>query len=99
LVKNVILQKLKDAAVNFDIETVREACRDALDEGIPAYEIVMEDMAKGMEVVGKKYESGEFFLSELIMAGETVKEGMKIIEPHLASEGAKARGKIVIGTV
>jgi len=99
LVKNVILQKLKDAVVNFDTETVREACRDALDKGIPAYQIVMEGMAKGMEVVGEKYEGGEFFISELIMAGETVKEGMKIIEPHLTSEGAKARGKILIGTV
>jgi len=98
-VKNVILEKLKDAVVNFDIETVREACTHALEKGIPAYQIVMEGMAEGMEVVGKKYESGEFFLSELIMAGETVKEGMKIIEPHLASEGAKARGRIVIGTV
>ena len=99
MVKNVILEKLKDAVVNFDIETVREACTHALEKGIPAYQIVMEGMAEGMEVVGKKYESGEFFLSELIMAGETVKEGMKIIEPHLASEGAKARAKIVIGTV
>ena len=93
------LNKLKDAVVNFDIESIQKLCKTALEKGIPAYEIVIEGMAKGMDTVGQKYECGEFFLSELIMAGETMKEGMKVIEPYLKSEGVKARGTIVIGTV
>lgn len=97
--KEAILERLKDAVVNFDTETVREACKDALDKGIPAYQIVGQGMAKGMELVGKKYECGEFFISELVMAAETMKEGMKIVEPHLASQGVEAAGKIIIGTV
>jgi corrinoid protein of di/trimethylamine methyltransferase len=99
LERQTILEKLKRAIVDFDITTVQEACKEALEKGIPAYDIVTQGMAKGMELVGQKYESGEFFISELIMAGETMKEGMKIVEPHLRSEEAVPRGKVVIGTV
>ena len=94
-----ILDRLKDAIVKFDIDEAKRACAEALQQGIPAYEIVMEGMAKGMELVGEKYECGDFFLSELIMAGETMKEGMKILEPHLEAGEASSRGKVVIGTV
>jgi 5-methyltetrahydrofolate--homocysteine methyltransferase len=52
-----------------------------------------------MEVVGEKYERNEYFLAELIMAGETMKEGMKTLEPHLKAGELKRVGKVVIGTV
>ena len=97
--RSVVLDRLRDAIVNFDMEGVKQACDEALRKGIPAYEIVMEGMAKGMEAVGEKYECGDFFLSELIMAGETMKEGMKILEPHLKAGGRIGRVKVVIGTV
>ena len=97
--KSATLDKLRDAIVKFEMDGVKQACNEALQQGIPAYEIMMEGMAKGMEVVGEKYECGDFFLSDLIMAGETMKEGMKILEPHLQARGSTSRGKIVIGTV
>jgi len=97
--KRGILDKLSDAIVKFDIDEVKQDCKEALQNGIPAYEIVMEGLAKGIEVVGQKYECGDFFLSELIMAGETMKEGMKILEPYLEAGDTTSRGKIVIGTV
>jgi 5-methyltetrahydrofolate--homocysteine methyltransferase len=97
--KSATLDRLRDGIVKFDMDGVKQACNDALQQGIPAYEIVIEGMAKGMEVVGEKYECGDFFLSELIMAGETMKEGMKILEPHLEAGGRASRGRVVIGTV
>jgi 5-methyltetrahydrofolate--homocysteine methyltransferase len=97
--KSAILGMLRDAIWKFDMDNVKLACNEALRQGIPAYEIIMEGMAKGLEVVGQKYERGDFFLSDLIMAGETMKEGMEILEPHLEAGGRSSRGKIVIGTV
>jgi len=94
-----ILSKLRDAIVNLDIEGVQKACRGAIDAGIPAYKAVTDGMAKGMEIVGEKYENGEYFLAELIMAGETMKEGMKVLEPYLKGGEVKKIGKVVIGTV
>jgi len=93
------LGRLKDCIVNLDINGVQKACKDALVAGIPPYEAVMEGMAKGMEIVGQKYETNEYFLAELITAGEVIKEGMKILGPHLKSGDLKVIGKVVIGTV
>jgi len=94
-----ILEKLRDCIVNFDIEGIQEACKEAIEAGIPAYKAVTDGMAKGMDIVGRKYENNEYFLAELIMAGETMKEGMKILKPYMKSSSAKKIGKVVIGTV
>jgi len=94
-----ILGKLKDSIVNLDIDGVKQAAEDALAAGIPAFKAVVDGMAKGMEVVGQKYEDGEYFLAELIMAGETMKEGMSVLEPHLKAGDIKSPGKVIIGTV
>jgi len=97
--ENEILERLRDAVVNLDIEGVKEAAKEAVEAGIPAYKAVVEGMAKGMDIVGQKYEDGEYFLAELIMAGETMKEGMTILEPYLKAGDIKSAGKVVIGTV
>jgi len=94
-----ILSKIREAVVNLDIDNIQRLCKEALEAGIPPYEIVMEGMSKGMEIVGEKYERNEYFLAELIMAGEVMKEGMNILEPYLKSGEVKKIGKIVIGTV
>jgi len=94
-----VLAKLRDAIVNLDIDGVKKAAEEALAAGIPAYKAVIDGMAKGMGIVGQKYEDGEYFLAELIMAGETMKEGMAVLEPHLKVGDIKTAGKVVIGTV
>ncbi|MBS7288331.1 MAG: corrinoid protein [Candidatus Freyarchaeota archaeon] len=95
----MILEKLKEAIVNLDINGVKEACREAIDAGIPAYKCVSEGMAKGLDIVGEKYEKGEYFLADLVVAGEAMKEGMKVLEPYLRAGEAEALGRVVIGTV
>lgn len=94
-----ILERLRDSVVNLDINGAEQACKDALAANIPPYKAVMDGMAKGMEIVGQKYEAKEYFLAELIMAGEVMKEGMKILEPYLKKGDLKVTGKVVIGTV
>jgi len=93
-----ILNRLKECIVNLDIEGITQACQDALAVGIPPVKAITQGMAKGMNIVGEKYEAGEYFLSELIMAGEVMKEGTKILEPHLKAE-TKKLGKVVLATV
>jgi corrinoid protein of di/trimethylamine methyltransferase len=97
--KEEVFQRLRDAIVQLDIDGIRRIAQEALDKGIPAYEAVMEGMSKGMEIVGKKFEEGEFFLSDLIMAGETMKAGMEVLKPHLKAGQVKSMGRVVIGTV
>jgi hypothetical protein len=80
-----ILDKLSEAIVELDIDSIVGLCESAIESGIQPYDIVVNGMAKGMEIVGQKYEAGEYYLAELIMAGETMKEGMTFLEPHLAA--------------
>ena len=94
-----LLAQLRDAVVDLDFEGVKKASEEALASGIPAYKAVVDGMAKGMEIVGQKYEDGEYFLAELIVAGETMKEGMTVLEPHLKAGDMKSAGKCVLGTV
>jgi len=93
-----ILEKIKEYLISFDIENIKKACKEAIDKGISPYKII-DAMSKGMDIVGKKYEEGEFFLSDLIMAGETMKEAMEVIKPYLKESEVKKIGKVVIGTV
>jgi 5-methyltetrahydrofolate--homocysteine methyltransferase len=94
-----ILDKLSEAIVELDIDSIVELCKSAIEDGIQPYDIVINGMAKGMEIVGQKYEAGEYYLAELIMAGETMKEGMTFLEPHLAESDMKKAGTIIVGTV
>lgn len=97
--KETNFEALRDAIVTFDIDGIGPIAQQALKEGVSAYEAVMNGMAKGMESVGERYQEGEVFLAELILAGETFKEGMRVLGSHLKNSDAWYRGSVVIGTV
>jgi 5-methyltetrahydrofolate--homocysteine methyltransferase len=56
-------------------------------------------MISGLEKCGKLFENREFFLTDLIMAGEAFTKGMEILEPHLAEISIENAGKVLLGTV
>jgi methanogenic corrinoid protein MtbC1 len=61
---------------------------------------ILEDSRKAMEVVGKRFAVGEYFLPELVFSGELLKEITEIVKPYLKSDvKQKKLGKVVIGTV
>jgi methylmalonyl-CoA mutase cobalamin-binding domain/chain len=62
-------------------------------------EEIIRVLSEGMDIVGKKYEMGEYFVTSLIIAGETMKEALEVLEPVLNSREIVTRGKIVIATV
>jgi corrinoid protein of di/trimethylamine methyltransferase len=99
LAKEEILDRLRNCVVNLDIQGVQKACKDALAAGIDAYDAITRGLARGMDIVGQKYEQGEYFLAELMMAGEAMKEGTKILEPYLKPETIGVAGRVVLGTV
>jgi len=92
------LEKVKKQLIEFDIDGIKATVQKALEDDVPPLKIV-DALGDAMKVVGDKYESGEFFFSELIMAGETMKEAMEVLKPALASGEVKSKGTVVIGTV
>ena len=97
--KEQILKEIIESVVSLNIDKIKPLAEKAVQTGIPAYTVVMEGLAKGMDLVGQKYEAGEYFLAELLMAGETMKEGMKVLEPYLKDAKREPLGRVVIGTV
>ncbi|MEM3018211.1 MAG: B12-binding domain-containing protein, partial [Candidatus Bathyarchaeia archaeon] len=78
-----ILEKIAQSLAELDSERLQKAVEEALRKGVSPQDIVKEGMSRGMAIVGERYEKGDYFLSELIMAGVTMKEGMALVEPHL----------------
>jgi len=80
------------------VESIRNIVVKALSSGVNPIDVV-DAMSRGLEDVGERYERGEYFLSELIMAGIIASEITNILKPHLEKSAEKPAGKVVIGTV
>jgi len=94
-----ILEKIKNLMVDLEIDRVKEVVQEALNKNIPPLTIIDKALSPAMEIIGEKYESGEYYLAELVVAGDTFKEVMEILKPHLKKQTLKKLGKVVIGTV
>ena len=91
--------ELVDAIADMRDEEAVELARRLLDGGTPPAE-VLEDCRTAMAIVGKLFEDEEYFIPELILAGETLRAISEIVKPRMAGGGETARnGRIVLGTV
>ncbi|MGM9557760.1 MAG: corrinoid protein [Oscillospiraceae bacterium] len=78
---------------------VKELVQQAIDEGIPASQILEEGLLGGMNVVGEKFKANEIFVPEVLVAARAMNMGTTLLKPLLAQSGVKATGKVCIGTV
>lgn len=61
---------------------------------------ILGDASKAMEIVGKRFETNEYFIPDLMMAGEILKGISEIVKPLLEASGpVQRKGKVLIGTV
>ena len=61
---------------------------------------LLDETKEGMNIVGEKFSTGDYFIPDLVYSGEILKGIVKILEPHLKKgEEAERRGKVIIGTV
>jgi methanogenic corrinoid protein MtbC1 len=93
------IEKVQQAVCELDIESIQEIVHFCLNQGIDALTVIEKGIAPGLEIVGEKFEAGEYFLGELILAGKTASDAMKILEPHLPKDEASRKGKVVMATV
>jgi corrinoid protein of di/trimethylamine methyltransferase len=96
-----LLKTLSDGVVDMDEATVKKAAQRVLDEGLDAYDAIMNGLAAGMEIVGDLYDKHEYFVPELLIAADALYAGLDILKPHVRLEDTeqKPKGQVVIGTV
>jgi len=92
--------KLVDALADIREDEAMDLVQQYLDEGRDPVEI-LEFARQAMDLVGKRFAEGEYFLPELVMAGEMLNEITARVKPMLtrAAPTAQKRGKVLIGTV
>jgi 5-methyltetrahydrofolate--homocysteine methyltransferase len=93
-----LFKEIKTSLINFQVDLLKLKIMEALEQGISPEQIIGV-LSEGMDVIGEKYQNGEYFVTSLIIAGETMKEALEVLDPHISSEVGIKRGKIVVATV
>ena len=78
---------------------VVELTQSALDKKIPPKTIITEGLTAGMQVVGDKFASKEYFIPDMLASAEAVGSAMEILKPILEASNIETKGKFVIATV
>lgn len=92
------LESLKNSIINLDFEGAEKAVNDAMNKGISPVNAI-EYISSGLDIAGERFEKMEYFLPELVVAGEIAKDAMKVIEPYLRNENIESKGKVILATV
>jgi methylmalonyl-CoA mutase cobalamin-binding domain/chain len=94
------LRKLKDSLLGLDMEAAIEAAKSiAGGGGQAAVQDAITAVSDALGMVGKRFQDGEWFLTELVYAGEIAKEVMGLLSPLMEAEASQAAGTVVVGTV
>lgn len=91
-------EEIKNAMQDLDEDTLLELMQEVMDSGADAMEAV-KACQEGMEGVGKLFEEGEYFVGDLIYAGEILTGAIEIIKPALSEGDGGNLGKILLCTV
>jgi corrinoid protein of di/trimethylamine methyltransferase len=91
--------ELYDAILTGNAKKAEEVTKAALAAGADPSELLGKYMIPAMDEVGKRFECNEYFVPELLIAARAMKTALQLLTPKLAAVGAKAAGRVVIGTV
>ncbi|MFN8453247.1 MAG: corrinoid protein [Anaerolineae bacterium] len=94
-------QRLSAAMVEGDEDEVVACVNEAIAAGVDPMQLVKQGIQPGMDIIGKRFESGEAFLPELILAGDAAKAALDIIIPQVSTDEAEqaTKGTVVIATM
>jgi methanogenic corrinoid protein MtbC1 len=93
------VERVFEAVVELEIDNVAPRVREALAAGVEPRTILGDGLSAGVRVAGERFERGEYFLTDLVLAGEVMKEGLAPLEPLLAQIEMRSSGTVVLATV
>ncbi|MBW6463406.1 MAG: corrinoid protein [Bacillota bacterium] len=97
-----ILEDIAQAVLEGKRSETLEFVKSGLDSGIEPLELITEGLTVGLDQVGQKFEEGEYYLPDMMLAAEAMSGAIDFLEPHMAKDkDGKNENviKCVIGTV
>ncbi|HET7172272.1 MAG TPA: corrinoid protein [Gaiellales bacterium] len=94
-----ILQGLYDDTLVGNAPSVRELTERGLEDGLEPEKMLYDALIPSLEEVGARFERGDFFVPEMLIAARAMQGALDILRPLLAETGAKPIGTFVMGTV
>jgi 5-methyltetrahydrofolate--homocysteine methyltransferase len=93
------LETIYQNVIDGETSSVEAGVKAALASGMSAETILNDGLIKAMGEVGQRYEDGDLYVPEMVMAAESMQAGMALLKPYLAESGVKSAGKVIIGAV
>jgi 5-methyltetrahydrofolate--homocysteine methyltransferase len=94
-----IYKQLNESVIAGNRNVAAELTQKLLDEGKAAKEILDNGLLPAMAVVGDKFEKGEFFIPEMLMAARAMNAGLDLLKPLLETSDVEPVARVVMGTV
>ena len=93
------LEKMREAMEELDEDVMISAAEAIMEAKGEGADLCMQACQEGLEEVGRRFEEGEYFVGDLVFAGELMGRVMDIIRPALSGEDKEAIGKMILCTV
>ncbi len=94
-----IFEQLGQAVIVGDTEGAAKTAQAAVAAGIEPWKAITDGLAKGMEIVGEKFEKKEYFLPEVLVSADAMYAGLNILLPLLEADEVRQKEKIILGVV
>ncbi len=94
-----ILTKISEAIIQGNVEDMTDLTEEAIDDGLAPQEILDKGLMAGMDYVGVEFKAGNMFVPEVLRSAKAMQTSMEMLKPLLVQSGAKATGKVLLGTV
>ena len=94
-----MLRRIFEHILEGDASAATECVAQALADGMDPTAILNQAMIAAMDEVGRRFEAGELYVPEMLVAGRAMKSALGALKPILVQADLEPLGKVVIGTV
>ena len=96
---NELMTNLGETLLAGNMEEIKRLTEEALNAGTTPQDILEQGLRPAMEALGERFSRGEAFLPELLVAAETMKASMEVLQPAIVRDGVAPKATMLLGTV
>ena len=96
---DIIHDVIYESILEGDRDTATAGVEQALEAGLNPDVILQEGMIAAMKEVGRRFEEGDYFVPEMLIAARAMQSGLAVLKPHLVDSDIKPAGTVAVGTV